>query len=195
MIGVSSTRADRPMLDRNIKPTFADLLEDEFAQEKASALGRLGQTLEAKLAAQPGSTPAWDAKRHPLHSGNCVLRWSPRPVPRSGISQCNARPVGFATCVTCSATTAFRRRSLPAWAPCRSTRHRRASRTAGYRALLGEADTSSETGPCDHRLCQLGFCAGGPMARPTIFPPPVSVPLKPARIPALPAELGPPIPL
>src|SRR3954453_18701023 len=51
MIGVSSTRADRPMLDRNTKPTFADLLEDEFAQEKASALGRLGRTLEAKLAA------------------------------------------------------------------------------------------------------------------------------------------------
>ena len=39
------------MLHRNIKPTFADLLEDEFAQEKASALGRLGRTLEAKLAA------------------------------------------------------------------------------------------------------------------------------------------------
>ena len=39
------------MLDRNTKPTFADLLEDEFAQEKASALGRLGRTLEAKLAA------------------------------------------------------------------------------------------------------------------------------------------------
>ena len=39
------------MLHRNTKPTFADLLEDEFAQEKASALGRLGRTLEAKLAA------------------------------------------------------------------------------------------------------------------------------------------------
>ena len=39
------------MLHRNAKPTFADLLEDEFAQEKASALGRLGRTLEAKLAA------------------------------------------------------------------------------------------------------------------------------------------------
>src|SRR3954466_13325367 len=51
MIGLSSTRADRPMLDRNTKPTFADLLEDEFAQEKASALGRLGRTLEATLAA------------------------------------------------------------------------------------------------------------------------------------------------
>jgi hypothetical protein len=39
------------MLHRNTKPTFADLLEDEFAQEKASALGRLGRALEAKLAA------------------------------------------------------------------------------------------------------------------------------------------------
>ena len=39
------------MLHRNTGPTFADLLENEFAQEKASALGRLGRALEAKLAA------------------------------------------------------------------------------------------------------------------------------------------------
>src|SRR3981189_521666 len=39
------------MLHRNTSPTFADLLENEFAQEKASALGRLGRALEAKLAA------------------------------------------------------------------------------------------------------------------------------------------------
>ena len=42
----------------------ADLLEHEFAQERASALGRLGRALEAALAAlaefdaaHPGSTP------------------------------------------------------------------------------------------------------------------------------------------
>ena len=39
------------MFHRHAKPTFADLLEHEFAQEKASALGRLGRALEAKLAA------------------------------------------------------------------------------------------------------------------------------------------------
>ena len=39
------------MLHRKIKPNVADLLEDEFAQEKASALGRLGRALEATLAA------------------------------------------------------------------------------------------------------------------------------------------------
>jgi hypothetical protein len=39
------------MLPGNTKPTLADLIEDEFAQEKASALGRLGRALEAKLAA------------------------------------------------------------------------------------------------------------------------------------------------
>jgi hypothetical protein len=39
------------MPQRNAKPTLADLVEDEFAQEKASALGRLGRALEAKLAA------------------------------------------------------------------------------------------------------------------------------------------------
>lgn len=33
-----------------IKHSPLDLLEDEFAQEKASALGRLGRALEAKLA-------------------------------------------------------------------------------------------------------------------------------------------------
>jgi hypothetical protein len=39
------------MLPRSTRPTLADLIEDEFAQEKASALGRLGRALEAKLAA------------------------------------------------------------------------------------------------------------------------------------------------
>ena len=35
---------------RPIRPTAADLLEHEFAQEKASALGRLGRALEAAIA-------------------------------------------------------------------------------------------------------------------------------------------------
>jgi hypothetical protein len=39
------------MHPREIKPSPADLLADEFAQEKASALGRLGRALEAALAA------------------------------------------------------------------------------------------------------------------------------------------------
>ena len=39
------------MLHRKTNPTFIDLIEDEFAQEKASALGRLGRALEARLAA------------------------------------------------------------------------------------------------------------------------------------------------
>jgi hypothetical protein len=39
------------MLHRKTNPTFVDLIEDEFAQEKASALGRLGRALEARLAA------------------------------------------------------------------------------------------------------------------------------------------------
>jgi hypothetical protein len=38
-------------MPRNIKPSAVDLLEDEFAQERASALGRLGRALEAALAA------------------------------------------------------------------------------------------------------------------------------------------------
>jgi hypothetical protein len=33
------------------KPSALDLLDDEFAQEKASALGRLGRALESALAA------------------------------------------------------------------------------------------------------------------------------------------------
>ena len=38
-------------MPRKIKPSAVDLLEDEFAQERASALGRLGRALEAALAA------------------------------------------------------------------------------------------------------------------------------------------------
>jgi len=36
---------------RDIRPSAVDLLNEEFAQEKASALGRLGRALEAALAA------------------------------------------------------------------------------------------------------------------------------------------------
>jgi hypothetical protein len=39
------------MTDRPLKSPPADLLENEFAQEKASALGRLGRAFEAALAA------------------------------------------------------------------------------------------------------------------------------------------------
>jgi len=39
------------MSNRKIKQSPADLLEHELAQEKASALGRLGRALEAALAA------------------------------------------------------------------------------------------------------------------------------------------------
>jgi hypothetical protein len=41
----------KSMSPRRIKQTPADLLEHEFAQEMASALGRLGRALEAALAA------------------------------------------------------------------------------------------------------------------------------------------------
>jgi hypothetical protein len=36
-------------MPRDIKPSAVDLLHEEFAQEKASALGRLGRALEAAL--------------------------------------------------------------------------------------------------------------------------------------------------
>jgi hypothetical protein len=39
------------MPSRKVNPSVIDLLQDEFAQEKASALGRLGRALEAALAA------------------------------------------------------------------------------------------------------------------------------------------------
>lgn len=38
-------------MPREIKPSAVDLLHEEFAREKASALGRLGRALEAALAA------------------------------------------------------------------------------------------------------------------------------------------------
>jgi hypothetical protein len=38
-------------MPREIKPSGVDLLHEEFARERASALGRLGRALEAALAA------------------------------------------------------------------------------------------------------------------------------------------------
>ena len=60
-------------MSRPINQTPADLLEHEFAQEKASALGRLGRALEAALAAlaefdadhSPGAS---SADRRPLRA-------------------------------------------------------------------------------------------------------------------------------
>jgi hypothetical protein len=53
------------MPGRMIRPSPADLLADEFAQEKASALGRLGRALEAAIEAlarfdadHPRTTPS-----------------------------------------------------------------------------------------------------------------------------------------
>jgi uncharacterized protein DUF6665 len=55
-------------MPRRITQTPADLLEHEFAQEKASALGRLGRALEAALAAlaafdaQPRDAPSAEGR-------------------------------------------------------------------------------------------------------------------------------------
>jgi len=49
------------MAQRRINPQPAELLEHEFAQERASALGRLGRALEAALAA----IAEFDAGRQP----------------------------------------------------------------------------------------------------------------------------------
>jgi hypothetical protein len=49
------------MTQRHVNPQPAELLELEFAQERASALGRLGRALEAALAA----IAELDAGRHP----------------------------------------------------------------------------------------------------------------------------------
>jgi hypothetical protein len=55
------TQVDQVMRQRSGRPSQIDLLEDEFAQEKASALGRLGRALEAALA----TLAAFDAgERH-----------------------------------------------------------------------------------------------------------------------------------
>src|SRR5437016_1873114 len=44
-------REEAPQMSARTRQSPADLLEHEFAQEKASALGRLGRALEAALAA------------------------------------------------------------------------------------------------------------------------------------------------
>ena len=124
MITLQLRDLDRPMLppqDQSRHP--ADLLEYEFGQEKASALGRLGRALEAKLAA----LAEFDAS----HGAGTVVRrrtaiarvlWSPRQASRSGISSCSAKPAGCATCARCCATTACRRRLRRAWASCHPPR-------------------------------------------------------------------------
>jgi hypothetical protein len=43
--------SDRPMPQRKTRQSPADVLADEFRQEQAAALGRLGRALEARLAA------------------------------------------------------------------------------------------------------------------------------------------------
>lgn len=48
--GTRATQTAKPMPPRKASETPADLLEHEFAQERASALGRLGRALEAELA-------------------------------------------------------------------------------------------------------------------------------------------------
>jgi hypothetical protein len=57
------------MTPRRAKESPADLLEHEFAQERASALGRLGRALEAELAAlaQFDAGHSSDANATPEH--------------------------------------------------------------------------------------------------------------------------------
>jgi len=73
------------MPPRQINQTPADLLEHEFAQERASALGRLGRALEAALAAlaafdadaEPDLISAADRRqrRAPLVAQTSVALW------------------------------------------------------------------------------------------------------------------------
>ena len=62
------------MYDRKIKQTPADLLEHEFAQERATALGRLGRALEAALAAL-AEFDAEPPDLTPADRRNCAHRW------------------------------------------------------------------------------------------------------------------------
>ena len=59
-------------MPREIKPSGVDLLHEEFAREKASALGRLGRALEAALA----ELARFDAgeRRDTSHAGARQLR-------------------------------------------------------------------------------------------------------------------------
>lgn len=70
------------MRRRHLFDTPADLLEYEFAQEKASALGRLGRALEAAIAAlaqfdaehpRSGSVPAGRARAELVAQASVAL--------------------------------------------------------------------------------------------------------------------------
>ena len=59
-------------MPREIKPSGVDLLHEEFAREKASALGRLGRALEAALAALARCDAG--ERRDTSHAGERQLR-------------------------------------------------------------------------------------------------------------------------
>ena len=162
------------MLHRKTNPTFVDLIEDEFAQERRRRLADWDGRSKQDSPRSDSSTPAMRAKQHRRNSGNCGLRSSARQVSPSGISQCSARLAGSAICATCSAITACRRRLLPAWASCLSPRQRRAGRTAAHRPFSD----------------QIPAIVGRPELR-TIFASPVSAAGKPDRILLLLADLRP----
>jgi uncharacterized protein DUF6665 len=69
---------------RPSRPTAAELLEHEFAQEKASALGRLGRALESEIArlarfdaehARDPSSDEWRRSRGALVAQASVALW------------------------------------------------------------------------------------------------------------------------
>jgi hypothetical protein len=82
MIALELWRADA-MSNRKITQSPADLLAHELAQEKATALGRLGRALEAALAAlaefdaEPASSTSADRRklRAPLVAQASLALW------------------------------------------------------------------------------------------------------------------------
>ena len=170
------------MLHRKTKPTFVDLIEDEFAQEKASALGRLGRALEARLAA----LARFDAS-HAREAASAEQR----QLRAALVAEASVALWHFAVqreaCGLRDMRYVLRDYGVPPEVAARMgvlPTHPRAAAQAERPAHRASSETTN-TGD----LCQAGFCTGGP-AQP-FSPPPVSAALKPDRISLLPADLRP----
>jgi hypothetical protein len=126
------------MSQRNRTQSPADALADEFRQEMASALGRLGRALEGSLAA----LARFDAEHsQTMSAAEC------RQLRASLVAEASRALWHFvvqreaaacATCATFCAITACRARSPRAWVRCRASRSRRKA-TRSARARRGAA--------------------------------------------------------
>ena len=104
------------MTNRASNPAAVDLLQHEFAQERASALGRLGRAFEAALAAlREFDLRMANPEPSPVER-DCGQPWSRRQAQPYGISSFSAKHAGCGTCAICCMNTGCLWRCPVGWA-------------------------------------------------------------------------------